>query len=306
MEEAFKTRWVHGLNTQAPWSFVDEMVSKEYSRFAPVPWFIGEYGANGQDKATIQGDLAAMQKRASESDDFLGAAFFQFQTTYWKGGAEMNFGLFSLGTEQLGETGEVCDKLSPCRKWPVHCLSTDLSWLPGSKAERAEAAAAAWGGRVPRDSRGFCGNGNRRLSGVDSSAAEGTILSCQIRRAAVQVQSKSSVKAILIGEAFSKRLSQRFRTELGADMATVRGMLIVRNSSVGDATSTRLAREEFVPRAKLPDVPRLAPILLGAVVGILVFGGAGAVALVALARKGRKAGGPKTEGEPGLAVVSTV
>merc|ERR1712039_410903 len=56
---------------------------------------------------------------------FLGAAFFQFQTTYWKGGSEMNFGLFGLGDEQIGETGEVCEM--ECRTWPVHCLATKLA-----------------------------------------------------------------------------------------------------------------------------------------------------------------------------------
>merc|ERR1712156_1371577 len=115
LQEAFKMRWVHGLNTQAPWSFVKAVVSSAYSRFLPVPWFIG-------------------------------AAMFQFQTTYWKGGAEMNFGLFGLGEEQIGETGEVCE--NGCRSWPVHCLTTKLSWLPGSKANRAQAVATAWGGSI--------------------------------------------------------------------------------------------------------------------------------------------------------------
>merc|ERR1712176_1258996 len=50
---AFETRWVHGLNTQAPWDFVDAMISGQEPRFAPTPWFVGEYGANGQLAATI-------------------------------------------------------------------------------------------------------------------------------------------------------------------------------------------------------------------------------------------------------------
>merc|ERR1712214_134430 len=28
LQEAFKTRWVHGLNTQSPWNFVRDLVSK--------------------------------------------------------------------------------------------------------------------------------------------------------------------------------------------------------------------------------------------------------------------------------------
>merc|ERR1712045_177562 len=146
LQEAFKTRWVHGLNTQAPWSFVKAVVSSAYSRFLPVPWFIGEYGGNGQDEEVIRSDLQSMQTHAAENNSFLGAAFFQFQTTYWKGGAEMNFGLFGLGEEQIGETGEVCE--NGCRSWPVHCLTTKLSWLPGSKANRAQAVATAWGGSI--------------------------------------------------------------------------------------------------------------------------------------------------------------
>eukprot|EP00930_Biecheleria_cincta_P059136 TRINITY_DN4489_c0_g1_i1.p1 TRINITY_DN4489_c0_g1~~TRINITY_DN4489_c0_g1_i1.p1 ORF type:complete len:568 (-),score=64.59 TRINITY_DN4489_c0_g1_i1:260-1963(-) len=166
LETAFQTRWIHGLNTQAPWSFVDQMVSSVYKQFLPNPWFIGEYGANGQVQAVIQHDLEAMQKRASRNADFLGAAVFQFETAYWKGGSEMNFGLFSVGVQKIAETDEVCDSKSSCRKWPVNCLSTDLPWLPGSMAKRAEAVAAAWNGSVDRHSTSFCrGSASRRLRG---------------------------------------------------------------------------------------------------------------------------------------------
>jgi len=158
LQEAFKTRWVHCLNTQAPWSFVRDVIGADYSRFDPIPWFIGEYGANGQDEEVIRSDLQSMQAYAEESDSFLGAAFFQFQTAHWKGGSEMNFGLFALGDEQLGETGEVCEGLG-CRSWPVHCLTTKLSWLPGSRANRAQAVATAWGGSI--DLKSLCSYGRR-------------------------------------------------------------------------------------------------------------------------------------------------
>merc|ERR1712127_841848 len=42
MVAAFKDRWVHGLNTAAPWNYVRDMVSNEYQQFLPNPWFIGE------------------------------------------------------------------------------------------------------------------------------------------------------------------------------------------------------------------------------------------------------------------------
>jgi len=47
LSEAFRTRWVHCLNTQAPWSFVGTMVGESYDQFLPTPWFIGEMGHNG-------------------------------------------------------------------------------------------------------------------------------------------------------------------------------------------------------------------------------------------------------------------
>lgn len=150
LQEAFRSRWIHGLNTQSPWSFVRDVISQNYDQFLPIPWFIGEYGGNGQDEDLIRADLQSMQSKAREDDSFLGAAFFQFQTTYWKGGAEMNFGLFGLGDDQIGETGEVCEL--GCRTWPVHCLTTKLTWLPGSKANRARAVATAWGGSIDHSS----------------------------------------------------------------------------------------------------------------------------------------------------------
>merc|ERR1711920_483224 len=173
LQEAFRTRWIHGLNTQSPWNFVRDIISKDYSKFEPIPWFIGEYGGNGQDEDVIRSDLESMQTHAAESNSFLGAAIFQFQTTYWKGGAEMNFGLFGLGEEQIGSTGEVCDRVSfHCRTWPVHCLTTDLSHLQGSAARRAQAVASAWGGSIK--SAALCRDARR----LEEKA--GTRVACQI------------------------------------------------------------------------------------------------------------------------------
>merc|ERR1712151_1229781 len=206
LQKAFRTRWVHGLNTQAPWNFVRDVISQDYSQFLPNPWFIGEYGGNGQNEDLIRADLESMQELAADSEQFLGAAFFQFQTTYWKGGAEMNFGLFGLGDEQIGETGEVCEL--GCRKWPVHCLTTKLSWLPGTKANRAQAAASAWGGTIDRNS--LC-SGERRLE----STAVGTKLACHIRPGAVS-GGVGGVVAGLSSEAFSKGIILRTQGVLEA------------------------------------------------------------------------------------------
>jgi len=93
----------------------------------------------------------------------LGAAFFQFQTAHFKGGSELNFGLFRLGSEKLGNIHPLCADPSKCPTWPVYCLTKDLNWLPGSMADRAKAVAAAWGGSLP-SGRGICHEGGRRLS----------------------------------------------------------------------------------------------------------------------------------------------
>merc|ERR1712079_132513 len=155
--------WVHGLNTKSPWNFVRDIISKDYHRFQPIPWFIGEYGASGQDEDTIRADLESMEAHALEDIAFVGAAFLQFQTNYKKGGVGMDFGMFGLGKERLAETGEVCQPGAGCRKFPVHCLTTKLSWLPGSKAHRAQAVASAWGGSV--DYVSLCSD-ERRLQTV--------------------------------------------------------------------------------------------------------------------------------------------
>merc|ERR1712012_643906 len=157
MEQAFRTRWMHGLNTQAPWGFVKAVVANNYAKFSPIPWFIGEYGANGQLAETIQSDLEDMEKLATEEgSNFLGAAFFQFQTAHFKGGSELNFGVFKLGSEKLTEISAPCDDRShDCPKLPVYCLSPDLSWLPGTMANRASAVAAAWHGTT-EGGQGLC------------------------------------------------------------------------------------------------------------------------------------------------------
>merc|ERR1711879_961923 len=121
LQEAFRTRWVHGLNTKSPWNFVRDIISKDYHQFRPIPWFIGEYGASGQDEDSIRADLESMQAHSVEDPAFVGVAFLQFQTNYWKGGAGMDYGMFGLGEGKLGETGEVCEPGYGCRRFPVHC-----------------------------------------------------------------------------------------------------------------------------------------------------------------------------------------
>jgi len=263
LQTAFRTRWIHGLNTQAPWNFVRDLISKDYSQFLPTPWFIGEYGGNGQGEDVIRADLQSMQAFASDSDSFLGAAFFQFQTTYWKGGAEMNFGLFGLGDEQIGETGEVCEM--GCRTWPVHCLTTKLTWLSGTKANRAQAVATAWGGSIDHSS--LC-PGERRLEAVVA-----TKLACHIRAGAVS-GGVSVVAPRLFSEAFGKRIVLRTQGLLEAESDALRGGLNLMGAVVVEDTSS--AQRFFEPRPSW---------MIWALVGIVALLLLGAICIVATRRK---------------------
>merc|ERR1712151_1209112 len=86
---------------------VKEKIFDNYARFSPIPWFIGEYGANNQPRLRIKGDLEDMQTAAEQSTDFLGTTFFQFQTAYWMGSRNGpgfgRYGLFSLGETTLAD-----------------------------------------------------------------------------------------------------------------------------------------------------------------------------------------------------------
>lgn len=144
LEEAFEKRWMHGMNTQAPWSYVKQCISSHYDQFLPKKWFIGEYGANGQSQAVITNDTKEMDSFAASDQGFAGVNVFQFQTAYAKGGSELNFGLFSLGDQKIGDTGNVPNT------YPVYCLNVELPWFNKAghpeMSRRAEAVASGWGG----------------------------------------------------------------------------------------------------------------------------------------------------------------
>jgi len=234
LQHAFKTRWVHGVNTQSPWLFVKEKIADNYARFSPVPWFIGEYGANGQFAATIQGDLEDMQRTAERSSDFLGTTFFQFQTAYWKTAkTDLNFGqngLFSLGAKTLADVTPTC-RFRQCPSWPVHCLSADLPWLHGTKGNRAEAVAKAWRGSLQKVEKGpgFCSG--RRLSAEEE---QGTRIACQIRASAGL--SASEVSRRLQEDAFSVNLAQSTKKALVNNADAILGDLSLDNAHAMIAT----------------------------------------------------------------------
>ncbi|CAJ1372629.1 unnamed protein product [Effrenium voratum] len=145
--DAFDKRWVNGVNVHDPWSFVKDTIAKNYAPFGNKPWFIGAFGDLSQPHEILKNDVKAMHEYASNSSLFLGATVFEFQTAYFKGGTEMNFGMFGLGKTKIGDA-DVCDQQGACGKWPVYCLETNLTWVPADQAHRAEAVAAAWGGKV--------------------------------------------------------------------------------------------------------------------------------------------------------------
>merc|ERR1712217_756421 len=272
LQEAFRTRWVHGLNTAAPWTYVKDIISKDYSQFLPTPWFIGEYGANGQDEGTIQADLMSMQDFASQGDEFLGAAFFQFQTGYWKGGAEMNYGMFGLGDEQIGSTGSVCDRVNfHCRSWPVYCLTTELSHLQGSQAHRARAVAAAWGGSIDRAS--LCRDA-RRLEERTS-----TKLACQINTDAVS-GGVESVQTLLSTSSFEQKILARTTMLLGVDTSALHGEL----SLVPHAVDTD-AKPPADTKTQSKASPAWKLLIPSAALAALLGGGSVAVCFLVRGRK---------------------
>lgn len=226
LSEAFRTRWVHSLNTQAPWSFVSELVGQDYEQFLPTPWMITEYGAFEQPEWTIRQDLQAMQNEVEEGGAFMGVSFFQFQTAYYKGDAGRNYGLFELTGKQVLQTSRICDDRvrSTCRAWPVHCLSPDLSFLPGSLGQRADAVAAAWGGVVDVSSS-VCGN-PRRLTKIQPVL---TKLACDVHLGSA---SPTASLAAISGDDLARRLVSRTLAELGTDSSAVKGELHLTSTSV--------------------------------------------------------------------------
>merc|ERR1740129_409199 len=130
----------------------------------------------------------------------------------------MDYGMFGLGEEKLGETGEVCEPGYGCRRFPVHCLTAKMPWLEGSKAHRAQAVAAAWGGSI--DHASFCSGERRRLVGE----AVGTHLACQIRADAAS-DGAGAVSVALRAHEFSSRIVDRTVRVLGSTSDGLQGDL---------------------------------------------------------------------------------
>merc|ERR1712087_625687 len=150
LAEELDRRWVHCVNAQIPWGAMKGMLADHHAQWLPRPWFIGEMGFNGAHSDDIERELDAMHTYALEAHGFLGTFFFQFQTAYFKGGSELNYGMFGLGAPQVGRTAQFGNQ-----DFPVHCLTSRQwafeqpnSWCMDECNHRAKAVARAFGGEI--------------------------------------------------------------------------------------------------------------------------------------------------------------
>merc|ERR1712038_1040670 len=125
-----------------------------------------------------------------------------------------------------GSTGRVCEPGYGCRRWPLHCLTTDLPWLEGTKAHRAQAAATAWGGFI--DDSSLC-SGSRRLE-----VTVGTRMACQIRADAVS-EGASAVSATLRASDFNTRIVSRTESLLVGSDALQGDLSLARTAAWAEA-----------------------------------------------------------------------
>merc|ERR1712224_291675 len=95
-------------------------------------------------------EFQTMHTWAMGGNGFDGTFFFQFQTAMWKTGAELNYGMFGLGSKQLPYNVSVGGQT-----YPVHCLTSNLwafeqSWsqCKSDCDHRAQAVATAFGGNI--------------------------------------------------------------------------------------------------------------------------------------------------------------
>eukprot|EP00418_Pyrodinium_bahamense_P005778 CAMPEP_0179019420 /NCGR_PEP_ID=MMETSP0796-20121207/4858_1 /TAXON_ID=73915 /ORGANISM="Pyrodinium bahamense, Strain pbaha01" /LENGTH=813 /DNA_ID=CAMNT_0020715205 /DNA_START=93 /DNA_END=2529 /DNA_ORIENTATION=- len=99
LAEAFRTRWTHSFNTQNGAQELPGLFLNTYEvEFATTPVYIAEYHSLHTNQTA---DLGAALDLARESQVFLGISFFQFQEAYWKGGSQLDFGMFALGRSEL-------------------------------------------------------------------------------------------------------------------------------------------------------------------------------------------------------------
>jgi len=100
--QAFKTRFVHSFNTANKATEVARMMLDKYIHSSfwthqmKIPVFIGEYHSvhHGMERDLTE---AVQISKSAKYPFFMGYSFFEFTRSYWKGGPEMEFGMFGYG-----------------------------------------------------------------------------------------------------------------------------------------------------------------------------------------------------------------
>lgn len=135
---AYLRRWVNSFNTANEAADLHRTFFSHYEKsFSVTPVFIGEYHKPG---GPVLQEVQQILQLADQMPLFLGINFFEFQVSYWKGGSEMQFGLFGLGGYPIGKFS-----YADGSKYTSWCLSPEVvsgTLLP-------EALAAAYGGHSP-------------------------------------------------------------------------------------------------------------------------------------------------------------
>eukprot|EP00434_Breviolum_minutum_P016844 symbB.v1.2.014860.t1/scaffold1095.1/size138309/8 len=144
--EAFLNRWVHSFNTNNPARDLKAQFFDHYpDTFGNTPVFVAEYHSVILQYLgiTLEEDLALVMDLVSSSEVFFGISFFQYQVAYWKGGSEMDFGLFGLGNYLIAEMPYYGQKFSVWCLEPQVSHSTPGASLPQVLTKAFEGPAAA-------------------------------------------------------------------------------------------------------------------------------------------------------------------
>lgn len=139
--EAFLNRWVHSFNTNNPARDLKSQFFDHYpDSFGYTPVFVAEYHSVILQylDITLEDDLAHIMELEKNSEVFFGISFFQYQVAYWKGGSEMDFGLFGLGNYLIAEM------LYYGETFKIWCLEPQVSHsTPGSSLPQVLTGAFA-------------------------------------------------------------------------------------------------------------------------------------------------------------------
>jgi hypothetical protein len=140
LAKAYRERFTNSFNTANPATEMRPLILDDYEQtFPATPVFIGEYHNVHVDLET---DLRTIKEIAAGSPLFLGISFFQYQVAYWKGGTEMEFGMFGLGDYVVAPMDYFGSKFD------VYCLQPASSSSSGAHAaSMPDALAAVYGGR---------------------------------------------------------------------------------------------------------------------------------------------------------------